>query len=91
MLYVGQHFTYLNPAFREKASARKENCLKKKQERWEKERSGYDALRSKMPMDPSEMMQIVVEMLPENAIIYDESITSSAPLVHYMQSSQFGL
>lgn len=79
--------SHLIPEFQKKAAARKNYWLQKKRENWEAEQINYDHLRSKRPMHASLMMKTVVEMLPENAVIYDESITSSPALVHHIHPS----
>jgi thiamine pyrophosphate-dependent acetolactate synthase large subunit-like protein len=80
----------LSPEFQRKAGERKEHWLQQKQREWEEEQKTYDHLRPQRPMHPSHMMKIVVEMLPENALVYDESITSSPFLVHHIQSAKSG-
>jgi benzoylformate decarboxylase len=80
-----------SPEFQKKAAERKRYWQQKKQEDWEAVQIKYDHLRQARPMHPSLMMKTIVEMLPENAIIYDESITSSAALIHYVRTAKPGL
>ena len=72
------------PEFQKKAAKRKDFWQNKKRKEWEAVQIKYDHLRHIHPLHPSLMMKTVAEMLPENAIVYDESITASAPLIHYL-------
>lgn len=36
-------------------------------------------------MAPSKMMEVIVDGLPDNVLVYDESITSTDELLHYLQ------
>ncbi|MEW5804305.1 MAG: thiamine pyrophosphate-binding protein [bacterium] len=76
-----------DPEFQRKAAERKTYWQKKKKEQWETVQIQYDHLRQARPMHASLMMKTVVEMLPENAIIYDESITSTSSLVHSLYNA----
>jgi len=77
-----------NPEFQKKAAERKLCWQQKKKEEWDAVQIKYDHLRQARPMHSSLMMKTLVEMIPENAIIYDESITSSPSLVHYMNTAK---
>ncbi|MEW6381572.1 MAG: thiamine pyrophosphate-binding protein [bacterium] len=76
-----------DPEFRNKAAARKRYWQNRKKEDWGDVQIKYDHLRQARPMHPSLMMKTVAEMLPENAVIYDESITATAPLIHYLATA----
>jgi len=77
-----------NPEFQKKAAEKKRYWQQKKQEDWETVQVKYDHLRQARPMHSSLMMKTIMEMLPENAIVFDESITSSSALVHYIHTEK---
>jgi len=61
--------------------ARRKDARKKNQER-------FDAIPdTQTEMAPGTMMRTIVEELPKDCLIYDESITSTPALLHYLQPS----
>jgi benzoylformate decarboxylase len=47
----------------------------------------FDAVWDRSPMSASRMAEVVVACLPGNALVYDEAITSSDELLHFLEPS----
>lgn len=62
---------------------------------WEKQKSDqrdaldavYDSVFDSKPISPSRLMSEVVNAMPPNTLVYDEAITSTPTLLHYLQPS----
>ncbi|MEW6163100.1 MAG: thiamine pyrophosphate-binding protein [Nitrospirota bacterium] len=75
----------LNSELRDKIIKRKEHWSRINSEGRLARQSYFNKVRDQLPMSPSRVMEEVVSALPENVIIYDESITSTDELLHYLQ------
>jgi benzoylformate decarboxylase len=78
----------LTPNQRDRIIKRKERWIRIKAEARAARQATFNKVRNHLPMPPSRVMEEVVSSLPENVVIYDESITSTDELLHYLQPSR---
>lgn len=78
----------LTPNLRDRIIKRKERWTRIKAEARAVRQATFDKVRDHLPMPPSRVMEEVVSSLPEDVVIYDESITSTDELLHYLQPSR---
>lgn len=71
-----------------KCSARRAYWEGQKQQARQRREAAYQAARDTSPMSPSRMMETIVASLPDNVLIYDESVTAKDELLHYLQPAR---
>jgi len=70
---------------RERATARQKAVTAEKKAARVALQAKFDAERAQSPMMPSEMMGIVASEIPDGTLVYDESISSTDELLHFLQ------
>lgn len=78
------------PAYRAAAAARAQGWQAQKEEAYRQQAESYAAVRDRLPMPPSRVMEIIVGAMPPETLVFDESITSTDALLHYLRPSQPG-
>jgi benzoylformate decarboxylase len=78
----------LTPEARQVGRQRQKRWKQTKMETRAARQADFDRVRDRQPMPPSRVMEEVVAALPENVVIYDESITSTDELLHFLQPAQ---
>jgi thiamine pyrophosphate-dependent acetolactate synthase large subunit-like protein len=72
------------------AAARMRKCKQEQEQEAESHRKADSAYRDTQPLHPSQFMEALAAQLPANAIIFDEALTVSPDLVHYIPPKQPG-
>jgi benzoylformate decarboxylase len=81
----------LMPADRSAIEARRAAVIDAKQAARDNAQRGYDSVPdTPASMAPGTLMRTLVEELPDSAIVYDESLTSTGALLHYLQPDRPG-
>lgn len=70
---------------RENAPTRAQHWSALKAAAHDKRQKAYDEVRDHLPLAPSRIAEVIVNCLPKKALVYDESITSTDELLHYLQ------
>lgn len=82
----------------EKKLAGKKNLIEKRRKRWisKKAKAWNDReaqnrrLKGKIPMSPSEMCAVIAKTIPADCLVYDELITGTSDLQHYLKPGKPG-
>jgi benzoylformate decarboxylase len=75
------------PAQQARADQRTRQWSVTKQQEHANRQQLYDSVRDRVPIPPSRVAEVIVESLPTDVLVYDESITSTDELLHYLQPS----
>jgi thiamine pyrophosphate-dependent acetolactate synthase large subunit-like protein len=74
----------LTPEQKEAASARTSQCAAAREQEVAAQRQADKGRRDAVPLHPSRFMEELAAQLPKDAIIFDEALTTSPDLVHYL-------
>lgn len=87
---LGRVDDHLPEGHRARLEERRNEAERAKQESRARLDAEFDATASDEPMPPSRMMKEIAENLPDDVLVYDESITSTDELLHYLQPDKEG-
>lgn len=74
----------MTPEQKEEASARTSQCAAAREQEVAAQRQADKGRRDAVPLHPSRFMEELAAQLPKDAIIFDEALTTSPDLVHYL-------
>lgn len=74
----------MTPEQREAASARTSQCAAAREQEVAAQREADKGRRDAIPLHPSRFMEELADQLPKDAMIFDEALTTSPDLVHYL-------
>jgi benzoylformate decarboxylase len=74
----------MTPEQKEAASARTSQCAAAREQEVAAQREVDKGRRDAVPLHPSRFMEELADQLPKDAMIFDEALTTSPDLVHYL-------
>jgi benzoylformate decarboxylase len=74
----------MTPEQKEAASARTSQCAAAREQEVAAQRQADKGRRDAVPLHPSRFMEELADQLPKDAMIFDEALTTSPDLVHYL-------
>lgn len=64
--------------------------VSRKEKEWEEREEQNKRLAGRIPMQPSEMCAVLAEAIPPDTLVYDELITGTSDLLHYLRPDKPG-
>lgn len=80
----------MTPQQKQRGEQRLEKLREAKSKRLESERAAYAAHEGKTPLHMSQFARVLADKAPSNTVVFDEALTNSPALTHFMPPRQAG-